>query len=66
MARHAVRLLIVADVRMTVGARAVSSFVADVELRMTKAGVLPVARVLVASVTRARIMIRRFTTGVTR
>ena len=66
MARHAVRLLIVAHVRMTVGARAVSSFVADVELRMAEAGVLPIARVLVTGIARARIMIRRFTTGVTR
>ena len=66
MARHAIGLLVVADVRMAVGARAVGSFVADVKLRMTEAGVLPIARVLVAGITRARIVISRFATGVTR
>ncbi len=66
MAGHAIRLLVVAYVRMTVGTRAVGSFVADVKLRMTEAGVLPIARVLVAGITRARIMIRRFATGMAR
>jgi len=66
MTRHAIGLLVVAHVGMTVGARAVGLFVIDVELRMAEAGVPPIACVLVASVTRARVMIRRFATRMTR
>ena len=65
MARHAVRLFVVAHVRVTVGARAVSLFVIDIELRMAKAGILPIARVLVTGTTRARVMIHWFAIRVT-
>ena len=66
MACHAIGLLVVAHVGMTVGARAVGLLVIDIKLWMAEAGVLPIAGVFVASVTRACIMVRRFAAGMTR
>ena len=52
MARHAIGLLVVAYVGMTVGAGAVGLFVIDVELRMAESGILPIACVFMASIAR--------------
>ncbi len=66
MTCDAIGLLVVVHVRMAVGARAIRLFVINVKPRMAKFRVLPIARIFMAGITRARIMIRRFATGVTR